>query len=54
MTMLVFDLQEDPGETTDLAKARPDIATHLSSLMAAAHEPSDVFPLPSVDHTSSD
>jgi arylsulfatase len=54
MTMLVFDLQEDPGETTDLAKARPDIVTHLSSLMAAAHEPSEVFPLPSIDRTTSD
>jgi arylsulfatase len=53
LTMMVFDLQTDPGEQTDLAVDRPDIAAKLATLMDAAHQPSSVFPLPTVDARAS-
>ncbi|MDP7030597.1 MAG: hypothetical protein QF733_10310, partial [Phycisphaerales bacterium] len=52
-SMMVFDLEADPGETTDLASARPDIVAMLEGHMASQHEPSAVFPLPTIDAPAS-
>ncbi len=53
-TMMVFDLEADPGETTDLASQRPDIVARLADLMASQHVASEAFPLAGVDMPASD
>ena len=35
----LYDLGADPGETKDLAAARPEVAGRLTALAAAAHQP---------------
>ena len=45
----LYDLEADPGETTDLRAARPEIAAGLSDLMAREHRPSALFPFPALD-----
>jgi hypothetical protein len=47
--MMLFNLDTDPGESTDVAAGHPDIVAHLSTLMAEAHTPSSDFPLPTID-----
>lgn len=39
----LYNLESDPGETTDLAQSEPAIAAELAALMAKARTPSDVF-----------
>ena len=45
----LYDLQKDPGETTDLASAQPKIVAQLRRLMAENHVPSKEFPLKVID-----
>ena len=47
--MMLFDLDADPGETTDVAQMHPEVVLRISGMMAEAHEPSEVFPLPMID-----
>ncbi|MDP6891211.1 MAG: arylsulfatase [Phycisphaerales bacterium] len=48
-TMLLFNLDTDPGETTNVAAEHPDIVARLETLLADAHVPSPDFPLPTID-----
>ncbi|MBR4826961.1 MAG: arylsulfatase [Bacteroidales bacterium] len=41
----LYNLDDDPGETTDLAASRPDILSRLQAIMASAHTPNPDFPL---------
>ncbi len=45
----LYDLNDDPSESNDLAEDRPEIVERLEALMSEAHTPSDRFPLPSID-----
>ncbi|MGD2017154.1 MAG: arylsulfatase [Planctomycetota bacterium] len=45
----LYDLDLDPRESTDVAASFPDVVTQLAALMDASHEPSEGFPLPTVD-----
>lgn len=40
----LYDLEKDPGETTDLAAAHPDVVAQLEGYMDRAHRESAVFP----------
>jgi len=41
----LYDLEKDPGETTDLAAKYPDIVAKMAMYMDEAHQESAVFPL---------
>ena len=41
----LYNLSEDPGESTDLAKKHPDIAEKMKVLMKKSHKTNPVFPL---------
>ncbi|MFC3196571.1 arylsulfatase [Parapedobacter deserti] len=43
----LYNLEIDPGETTDLAANHPDVVARLEAYMAQAHQESDVFPFKS-------
>jgi arylsulfatase A len=45
----LYDLEKDPNETTNVAAAHPDVVKRIADVMAKEHEPSKLFPLPSVD-----
>ncbi|HJO15343.1 MAG TPA: sulfatase-like hydrolase/transferase [Phycisphaerales bacterium] len=49
LTLELFDLEADPGETTDVSQLHPDITSAIEAIMDRAHEPSLIFPLPTVD-----
>jgi arylsulfatase A-like enzyme len=40
----LYNLSEDPGETTDLSASNPDIVIKIEALIDAARTKSDVFP----------
>jgi arylsulfatase A len=40
----LYNLADDPGETTNLAAQHPDLVQKLSNLMAQSHTPSKLFP----------
>jgi len=40
----LYNLAEDPGETTDLAVGNPDLCAELAGLMHTARTPSHIFP----------
>jgi arylsulfatase len=48
----LYDLESDPGETTDIAAARPDLVAELAAFMAREHRPSALFPFPALDRPS--
>lgn len=45
-TTQLFNLHDDPNETTDLAPKHPEIVAKLSQQMQAERTPSTLFPLP--------
>ena len=45
----LYDLAADPGETTDVATAHPDVVARLEGVMANEHARSADFPLPALD-----
>lgn len=45
----LFDLDADPGETTDLADAHPDVVRRMESILASERIPTADFPLPAID-----
>ena len=49
----LFDLEADPGETTDVAESNPEVVDRIRSFMDEAHVPSEVFPLATIDTTPS-
>jgi arylsulfatase A len=44
-TIELYDLDKDPGETTDLAKRHPDVREEMRAIFEKAHTKSDIFPL---------
>lgn len=48
-TFELFNLVEDPGETTDLAARYPDRAKQLAKIMRQQHVPSKLFPMRELD-----
>ena len=53
LALELYDLDQDPGETTDLAATQPAVAARMHELLHNLREPSEVFPLPTVDDLSS-
>jgi arylsulfatase len=47
--IMLFNLDTDPAETTDVASANPKVVARLATLMAEAHVPSPDFKLPTID-----
>ena len=45
----LYDLQNDPTESTDVAAANPEIVARLEALMKAQHTPSEMFPIRALD-----
>jgi arylsulfatase len=45
----LYDLEQDPNETTDVAAANPDVVKQIDVILRREHETSKAFPLPSVD-----
>jgi arylsulfatase A len=45
----LYNLEIDPGETTNLAKEHPKILAHIEYLMKQARVPSEIFPFPGLD-----
>lgn len=41
----LYNLDDDPGETTDLSALYPDIVSRLQAIMADAHVPNPDFPV---------
>ena len=48
-SIMLFNLDTDPAETTDVASANPKVVARLATLMAEAHTPSPDFKLPTID-----
>ena len=49
----LYRLDEDPGETRDIAREHPEVVRRIREIMAEAHEPSPVFSLThGVDQTA--
>jgi len=53
-TLELYDLATDPAESTDVAAAEPEVAARIAACLAAAHVPSQVFPLPTIDPPAED
>lgn len=47
----LYNLAQDPGETTDLAAQHPEIVAKLSAILKAQHVKSDVWPIRFLDST---
>lgn len=47
----LYNLEDDPAESRDLAAQNLDLVTQMEALMEEAHEPSAEYPLPAVDMT---
>lgn len=45
----LYNLVDDPAETTNLLETHADVAARLALLMDTSHEANEVFPLPHVD-----
>jgi arylsulfatase len=45
----LYDLERDPGETTDVAASHPEIVSELKAILAREHRPSAEFPFPALD-----
>lgn len=41
----LYNLDNDPGETTDVAAQNPDVLAHLQAIMVEAHVPNPNFPI---------
>lgn len=48
-TIMLFNLETDPAETTDVAAENPKTVARLAAYMAQAHVPSPDFKLPTID-----
>ncbi len=48
----LYNLADDPGETTDLAADRPEKLAELIAVMEREHEPSALFPMRALDRAA--
>ena len=49
LTIELYNLRDDIGETKDVAAQHPDIVAQIEQVMRAQHTPSAEFPLPALD-----
>ena len=49
LTTELYNLDDDIGESKDLAAVHPELVAQAEKIMQAAHTPSSVFPLPPID-----
>ncbi len=49
LTLQLFNLKIDVGETTNVASRHPDIVRRIETIMAESHVPSKAFPIKSID-----
>ncbi|MEM9801561.1 MAG: arylsulfatase [Planctomycetota bacterium] len=49
----LFDLDDDPAESRNVAEENPDVVARLEAFMDRSHVPSVAFPLPTVDDPAS-
>jgi arylsulfatase A-like enzyme len=49
MVTQLYDLDGDPGETTNVAAENPQIVKEVEEMMDSAHEPSELFPFAGLD-----
>ena len=47
--LALYDLSADPTESVDLSARQPEVVATLEALMDRSHQPSEGFPLPTVD-----
>lgn len=52
LTVRLYDLDGDPGETQDVAQEHPDVVRRVTEIMREARTPSELFPIPALDGTS--
>jgi arylsulfatase len=45
----LYDLEDDIGESRDVAAEHPEIVARMRKIMEAEHAPSELFPLPPID-----
>ncbi|MGE5192324.1 MAG: N-acetylgalactosamine-6-sulfatase, partial [Deltaproteobacteria bacterium] len=45
----LYNLADDPQESTDVAGAHPDVVARLAQLLTAQHVKSEVFPMRALD-----
>jgi arylsulfatase A-like enzyme len=45
----LYNLNDDPSETTDVAAAHPDVVARLAKLLSEQHVKSEVFPMRALD-----
>jgi arylsulfatase len=45
----LYDLEKDPGETTDVAAAHPEIVARMAAVMKREHVPHPLWPFPAID-----
>ena len=50
----LYDLHNDPGETTDVAAAHPDVIARIQDICAESHKNSELFPFPALDRIADD
>jgi arylsulfatase A-like enzyme len=49
LTIALYNLADDVGESRDLAADYPQIVAQIAAIMRREHEPSSEFPLPAID-----
>ena len=49
LAIQLFNLRDDPAETTNVAAKHPDIVNKLADVMRSQHTASAEFPLPALD-----
>lgn len=49
LRIALFNLKDDPGETTDVAAKHPEVVARLAEKMREQHRPSKDFPFPALD-----
>lgn len=54
LTIALFDLKSDPGESTDVATQHPDLVARASRLMQTERSPSALFPIKVLDEQNAD
>jgi len=48
-TVQLYDLENDPGETQDVAAEHPEVVARVEAIMREARRPSTLFPIPALD-----
>jgi len=46
----LYNLADDPGESTDVAKDHPDVLAQIKAICRREHTPSELFPFPALDN----